>query len=165
MLRRLIGENIELTWQPGANIKPAKLDVGQINQILVNLCINSRDAISETGEITVETKNITIDADYCAIHAGYIPGKYVLLIVRDNGCGMDQKIHDKILEPFFTTKEVNKGTGLGLSTVYGIVKQNNGFINIDSELGRGTTFSIYMPQFSGNITKESDNAKTIKEVN
>jgi len=165
MLRRLIGENIKLTWRPGANIKPAKLDVGQINQILVNLCINSRDAISETGEITVETKNITIDADYCAIHAGYIPGKYVLLIVRDNGCGMDQKIHDKILEPFFTTKEVNKGTGLGLSTVYGIVKQNNGFINIDSELGRGTTFSIYMPQFSGNITKESDNAKTIKEVN
>ncbi len=164
MLRRLIGENVELIWQPGANIKPTKLDAGQINQILVNLCLNSRDAISKYGEITVETENVAIDADYCTTHLEGTPGEYILLTVSDNGCGMEQMLLDKILEPFFTTKEMGKGTGLGLSTVYGIVKQNNGFINIDSELGKGSTFNIYLPQFSGNIAKESDNT-TIKKTN
>jgi CheY-like chemotaxis protein len=113
------------------------------------MCVNSRDAIEDTGMITIETDNSTIDADCCSTFPDAVPGEYVRLTVRDNGSGMDKEIVAHIFEPFFTTKELGKGTGLGLATVYGIVKQNNGFLNVDSERGQGTTFSIYLPRHVG----------------
>jgi len=157
MLRRLIGEDITLVWQPGADLWPVMLDPSQMDQLLANLCVNARDAIHDVGTVTIETKNTDIDADYCANHAYFVPGKYVLLTVSDTGCGMDPETVDKIFDPFYTTKEMGKGTGLGLSTVYGIVKQNNGFINVTSEPGQGTTFSIYLPRHAdkaGQMPKE-----------
>jgi len=149
MLRRLIGEDITFAWHPGADLWPVMLDPSQMDQLLANLCVNARDAIHDVGTVTIETKNADIDADYCANHAYLVPGKYVLLTVSDTGYGMDPEMIDKIFEPFFTTKEMGKGTGLGLSTVYGIVKQNNGFVNVYSEPGQGTTFSIYLPRHAG----------------
>ncbi len=146
MLRRLIGEDIDLVWQPAAHIWPVKMDPSQIDQILANLCINARDAIAGVGKLTIETGRKTFDEEYCHEHAGFIPGDFVLLAVSDNGCGMDKDTLENLFEPFFTTKEVGKGTGLGLATVYGIVKQNKGFINIYSELGQGSTFKIYLPR-------------------
>ncbi|MDY6904727.1 MAG: transporter substrate-binding domain-containing protein [Thermodesulfobacteriota bacterium] len=146
MLRRLIGEDIDLAWLPDSDVWPVKIDPAQVDQILANLCINARDAISGIGKITIETGNVTFDEDYCADHAGFLPGDYVLLVVSDNGRGMDDDTLDKVFEPFFTTKGVGRGTGLGLSTVYGIVKQNNGFINVYSEPDEGTTFRIYLPR-------------------
>ncbi len=146
MMRRLISENIDLSWAPGTNLWPIKIDPSQIDQILANLCINSRDAITGAGKIMVETKNSVFDATSCACHPGCLPGEYVVLIVSDNGCGMDEQALTKIFEPFFTTKETGKGTGLGLAMVYGIVKQNNGFIYASSRPGHGTTFSIYLPR-------------------
>jgi nitrogen-specific signal transduction histidine kinase/ActR/RegA family two-component response regulator len=147
MLRRLIGEDIDLKWQAAAHIWPVKMDPTQIDQILANLCINARDAISGVGKITIETGIHTFDDEYCSDHPGCIPGDFVLLKVSDNGCGMDKDTLDNLFEPFFTTKEVGKGTGLGLATVYGIVKQNNGFINVYSEPGQGAIFKIYLPRF------------------
>ena len=146
LLRQLIGEGIPLVWRPGADLRPIKIDPSQIDQILANLCVNARDAITGAGEITLETGNTTLDADYCVAHPEALPGAYVFLAVSDNGCGMDKDTLAKVFEPFFTTKEVGKGTGLGLATVYGIVKQNKGFIYAYSEPGRGTTFKIYLPQ-------------------
>ncbi|MBW1778961.1 MAG: response regulator [Deltaproteobacteria bacterium] len=146
MLQRLIGEDIDLTWMPGADLWPVKMDPAQIDQILANLCVNARDAISGVGKISIETQNSTIDKDYFADHAEAVPGDYVLLAVSDDGCGMDAETLNQIFEPFFTTKAVGEGTGLGLSTVYGIVKQNNGFINVYSEPGQGATFEIYLPR-------------------
>ena len=146
MIRHLIGEDIDLAWLPGANLWSVKMDPSQIDQILVNLCVNCRDAIDDVGKITIETDTVILDAAYCAEHAGYTPGEFVLLTVSDNGCGIPKENLDHIFEPFFTTKDVDKGTGLGLSTVYGIVKQNNGFINIYSEPGSGTTIKIYLPK-------------------
>lgn len=146
MLRRLVGEEIDLAWQPDTNLWLVKMDPVQIDQILANLCINARDAIAGTGKITIETGNVVLDESYCAAHAGFLPGDYVMLAVSDDGCGMDKETLEKLFEPFFTTKEVGKGTGLGLSTVYGIVKQNEGFINVYSERGEGTTFKIYLPR-------------------
>jgi len=145
MLGRLIGEDIHITWQPAPNLWLLKFDPSQIDQILANLCVNARDSISTDGKITIETGNSIIDEGYCAKHTDVLPGEYVRLIVSDNGCGMDKGTLDRIFEPFFTTKEMGKGTGLGLATVFGIVKQNNGFINVYSEPGIGTTFSIYLP--------------------
>ncbi len=149
MLQRLIGEDIHLNWQPDMNLWPIKVDPSQIDQILANLCVNARDAITDIGVITIETGNRVLDEEFCENHAGYIPGEYVLLIFSDNGCGMGKETLDKLFEPFFTTKGQGKGTGLGLATVYGIVTQNNGFINVYSEPGQGTTFSIYMPRYEG----------------
>jgi PAS domain S-box-containing protein len=146
LLRRLIGEDINLAWLPGADLRPVRLDPSQVDQVLANLCINARDAIAGVGTITLETGNLTIDADYCARYAEAIPGAYVFLAVSDNGCGMDQETLAQVFEPFFTTKGIGKGTGLGLPTVYGIVKQNNGFIYAYSKPGKGTTFKIYLPQ-------------------
>lgn len=149
MLRRLIGEDIDLAWRPGMDVWQVKIDPSQIDQILANLCINARDAIADVGKVTIETENISFDEDYCADHAGFVPGEYVLLAVSDDGIGMARETLDKIFEPFFTTKGQGKGTGLGLATVYGIVKQNDGFINVYSEPDKGTSIKIYMPRHTG----------------
>ena len=149
MLKRLIGEDIEFVWMPGADLWPVKMDASQLDQMLANLCVNSRDAIHGTGKITVTTANHTIDAKYCVSHAGVVPGDYVRITVSDSGCGMDPETLGHIFEPFFTTKDVGVGTGLGLATVYGAVKQNGGFIDVCSELGKGTTFTIYLLRHQG----------------
>jgi CheY-like chemotaxis protein len=146
MLGRLIGENIELTFLPGEGLWRVKVDPFQIDQILANLCVNARDAISGVGQVTIQTLNSTIDKTYGASHMEVAPGQYVQLCVSDTGCGMDKETVDRLFEPFFTTKEMGKGTGLGLATVYGIVKQNNGFINVYSEPGQGSAFKIYLPR-------------------
>lgn len=162
LLRRLIGEDLDLIWMPEADLWPVAMDPSQIDQILVNLCVNARDAISGVGRVTIETQNITFDDEYRALHEKVHPGEYVLLSVKDNGMGMDKRTKDKIFEPFFTTKEVGKGTGLGLATVYGIVKQNSGFINVCSEPGHGTSFKIYLPRHTIPADKEpkADSAPT-----
>ncbi len=144
MLQRLIGEDIDLAWLPGGDLGPVKMDPSQIDQILANLCVNARDAIEGVGKVTIETGKAAFDEAYCAAHAGFVPGDYVMLAVSDNGCGMDAETLGHLFEPFFTTKEMGRGTGLGLATVYGVVKQNNGFINVYSEPGQGTTFRIYL---------------------
>jgi PAS domain S-box-containing protein len=145
MLRRLIGEDIDLGWIPGAGLWPVKMDPAQLDQILTNLIVNARDAIEDVGKITIETENVSLAKDYCRERPFFVPGRYVCMTVSDTGCGIAKDIMDRIFEPFFTTKDVGKGTGLGLATVYGIVKQNNGYINVYSELGRGTTFKVYLP--------------------
>nr|NJM02989.1 PAS domain S-box protein [Desulfobacula sp.] len=139
---------VMIQWEgkPAGNLWPVKMDPSQIDQILANLCVNARDAITGVGKLTIETGMKTFDREYCREHAGFVPGDFVLLAVSDDGCGMDRQTMDKLFEPFFTTKEVGKGTGLGLATIYGIVKQNNGFINVYSEPGQGTTFRIYIPR-------------------
>jgi nitrogen-specific signal transduction histidine kinase/CheY-like chemotaxis protein len=150
MLRRLIGENINLIWMPESELWPVKMDPSQIDQILANLCVNARQAIGAgAGKITVETGNSTLDEEYCDTHAGFVSGDYVRIAVNDNGCGMERQILEHIFEPFFTTKQVGEGTGLGLATVYGAVKQNNGFIYAESEPGQGATFTIYLPRYQG----------------
>lgn len=146
MLQRLIGEDIDMAWIPGEKVWPVKIDPAQIDQVLANLCVNARDAIADVGKVTIETGNSVFDEEYCKEHAGFVPGEYTLLTVSDNGCGMNSETLENIFEPFFTTKESDKGTGLGLATVYGVVKQNNGFINVYSEPGKGTTFRIYLPR-------------------
>lgn len=148
MLKRLIGEDIELSWLPCQSSAIVEIDPSQIDQILANLCVNARDAIGDTGKLTIETDIVDFDEDYCVLHAGYVPGEYVMLAVSDNGCGMDFETISHLFEPFFTTKEMGKGTGLGLATVYGIVRQNNGFINVYSEPEQGTTFKIYLPRYT-----------------
>ncbi|MDA8125457.1 MAG: PAS domain S-box protein [Deltaproteobacteria bacterium] len=149
MLQRIIGEDIDLVWRPEADLWPVKMDPSQVDQILANLCVNARDAISGVGKITIETANAVFDDDYCVMHPGFFPGDYVRLAVSDDGCGMDKETLAHLFEPFFTTKEIGKGTGLGLATVYGTVKQNNGFINVYSEPGQGTTFRIYFSRHAG----------------
>ena len=159
MLQRLIGEDINLSWLPGVNSWPVKIDPSQVDQIMANLCVNARDAITGVGKVTIELENIHLDETFCAGYPYFIsPGDYILLAVSDDGHGMDKKIQDRLFEPFFTTKDVGKGTGLGLATVYGIVKQNKGFINVYSEPGQGTTFRIYLPRHLGDV----EQAKTEK---
>jgi PAS domain S-box-containing protein len=159
MLRRLIGEDIDLSWNPESGLWPVMADPSQMDQVLANLCVNARDAIHGVGKITIETDNISFDNEYCAEHPGFVPGDFVLLAVSDDGCGMDNPTLERLFEPFFTTKDLGQGTGLGLATVYGIVKQNNGFINVYSEPEKGTTFRIYLPRHTGeageNQPKES----------
>ncbi len=144
MLAPLIGEDITLKWLPGANLQPVMMDPAQLDQIMANLCVNARDAIPDVGNITVETAMVTFDKAYCDCHEGFVPGDFVCLSVGDDGSGMEMDIQKDIFEPFFTTKDVGLGTGLGLSTVYGIVKQNQGFINVYSEPDKGTVFRIYL---------------------
>ncbi len=154
MLRRLIGEDIELVWKPAEALWPVYMDPSQIDQICTNLCVNARDAMAESGRLIIETANVVLDPEYCAAHPGFTPGDYIQLSVSDDGCGMDREVQAHLFEPFFTTKGADRGTGLGLATVYGIVKQNGGFINIYSDPGLGTTVKIYLPRdTSGQTTR------------
>lgn len=157
MLTRLIGEDIELVWIPGEDLAKVKMDPTQIDQILVNLCVNARDAITDNGRITIETHMVSISEADCCQRPEFKPGEFVILEVSDNGCGMTKETQSRLFEPFFTTKKVEKGTGLGLATTYGIVKQNKGFINVYSEPGNGTTFRLYFSVYHGDddgYTKE-----------
>jgi signal transduction histidine kinase/CheY-like chemotaxis protein len=145
MLGRLIGEHILFECELGKNLDPVFMDKGQIYQVLMNLCVNARDAMPDGGTLNIKTENVVISPHDPKPQEVSSPGRYVLLLIQDTGCGMDRETCEKIYEPFFTTKEVGKGTGLGLSTVYGIVKQNKGAILVDSEPGKGTSFKIYLP--------------------
>jgi two-component system cell cycle sensor histidine kinase/response regulator CckA len=149
ILKRLIGEDVDLTWSPSEDLWSIAVDPSQIDQILANLCINARDAVA--GKIIIETGNSIFHELYCAQHAGFVAGEHVRLSVSDNGCGMDEETLSHLFEPFFTTKGVGQGTGLGLATVYGIVKQNNGFVDFCSEPGEGTTFTIYLPRHTAEV--------------
>ena len=155
MLHRLIGENISLSWLPSEEIWNVKIDPSQIDQILANLCVNARDAINGVGKIVIETKNHSFSSEFCSNNIGFEAGDFVRISISDSGSGMDVETLSHVFEPFFTTKEIGKGTGLGLATVYGAVKQNNGFVNVNSTLGRGTTFSIYIPRYISNTDKET----------
>jgi CheY-like chemotaxis protein len=148
MMGRLVGEDIALRVLPGPDLWPVLIDPTQVDQIVANLVTNARDAIVDVGSITLTTKNIEVDEEH-ARGAGIAPGDYVVLTVSDSGAGMDEATKERIFEPFFTTKEQGKGTGLGLATAYGIVRQSAGFIDIASEPGVGSTFTIYLPRFMG----------------
>ncbi len=164
MLQRLVGEDIDLTWLPGSELWKVWIDPSQLDQILANLCVNARDAIGNIGKLIIKTSNVVLDETYCDKHAEFKPGDYVKLEVSDNGCGMSRETIDKIFEPFFTTKGPGKGTGLGLSTVYGIVKRNQGLINVYSEPGKGTTFKIFFPRYTGAAVEKKivDTVETLK---
>ena len=149
MLGRLIGENIEVTFKRSAGLGWVKMDPGQVEQVLMNLAINARDAMPHGGRLSIETANVELDETYARKNAYVRPGSYVMLSVSDTGCGMDPETQLHVFEPFFTTKEHDKGSGLGLSTVYGIAKQNSGYIMLHSELGKGTTFQLYVPRLAG----------------
>jgi signal transduction histidine kinase/FixJ family two-component response regulator len=146
MLPRLIGEDIDLNLILDPNISLVKADPGQVEQVLMNLAVNARDAMPDGGKLTIQTADSEIDAAFAREHPGSVPGKYVRLTVKDTGTGIDPDIQSQIFEPFFTTKGRDKGTGLGLATVYGIVKQSNGYITVDSEKGKGASFAVYLPR-------------------
>jgi len=163
MLKRIIGEDIELTTNLDANIGRIKADEGQIEQILLNLAVNARDAMPQGGKLVIETKTVDIDAQSTS-GFGYPvkPGSYVMFSVADNGIGMDQATQSRVFEPFFTTKEKGKGTGLGLATVYGIVKQSGGYIDLTTEPGKGTGFRVYLPKVESEMTEETPKAEAAK---
>ncbi|MCH7787730.1 MAG: response regulator, partial [Chloroflexi bacterium] len=151
LLRRLIGEDVELITRPKPDLGLVKVDHGQLEQVLVNLAVNARDAMQDGGRLIIEADDITVDQEFAQSFPGLTPGEYVVMAVRDNGKGMTEEVRTRIFEPFFTTKERGKGTGLGLSICYGIVKQSGGYIFVDSEPGQGTTFKIYLPRVEGTV--------------
>jgi len=153
MLRRLIGENIDLVWNPGPELWAVKMDPSQVDQVLVNLCVNARDAIAGVGRITIETRNRIFDKVGKNPNPGGLLGEYVMLAVSDDGSGMSSEVMEHLFEPFYTTKEMGKGTGLGLATVYGIVKQNGGFVDVASEPGKGSTLKVFLPRLSEMVTR------------
>jgi len=156
MLKRLIEENIDLVTKLEPEIRQIEADPVQIEQVIMNLAVNSRDAMPEGGKLTIETGNVYLDNDYCRMHPEVQPGHYVLLAVSDNGHGMDEDVRRQVFDPFFTTKEVGKGTGLGLATVYGIVRQSGGYIWVYSEPDQGTVFKIYLPQIKENQGRSTE---------
>ncbi len=159
LLRRIIGEDIELSWVPGAGLGLVEIDPSQVDQILTNLSANARDAIPGVGRIAIRTSQVVLDAAYCAKHPGSRPGPYVVIEVADDGCGMDEETLAHIYEPFYTTKADGTGTGLGLATVYGIVTQNNGFMSVVSQPGRGTTVQIFLPCVAARAVQAGVEAK------
>lgn len=160
MLKRLIGEDIELEWIPGEAVWSVKMDPSQLDHILVNLCINARDAIKNDGRIVIETRNIRIDEGFCQTHPNARPGEFVMLAVTDNGEGIPKAVLPNIFDPFFTTKLRDKGTGLGLSTVYGVTRQAGGFVTVYSEPGLGAVFHIYLPRAQGSDTTGTKREKS-----
>ena len=152
MLRRVMGEDVELVVLPGPELWLIKVDPGQMEQVVMNMAVNARDALPNGGKLTVKTANVTIDQDYAWSGVEVPPGEYVMLTVKDTGIGMTEEVKAKIFEPFFTTKEEGKGTGLGLATCYSIVTQSGGHIKVCSELGKGTSFNIYIPRVDGVVS-------------
>jgi CheY-like chemotaxis protein len=153
MLRRLIGEHIELKTRKAADVWTVKADPGQIEQALLNLVLNARDAMPRGGTLAIETANAELDEAFARSHVPTQPGSYVMVSVSDTGIGISDEVRARLFEPFFTTKERGKGTGLGLSTTYGIVKQSGGYLWCDSEIGRGTTFKVFLPRVEERVTE------------